>query len=801
VDAEGNLYDFTDTSIPADLNFEECLIPVENMTVIFQTGALAGREFEVKYVHNDRRFEMIPATLDGFPMPSETFKPSTGDTYAVFHVMLPDAYVCDDTTKTGASWDMFREAVRYMYDAEEEQFSFSGEVDGIWAKKNWLEIGGKIRPGGFAAFTDAQFQAEPVVIRITGVTDYLNRPHSPQVDLSNAPVGGYLGSELGKLAAEEVVNKELHNEAIRFAQRRYRDAIELGAALERMFTNFTGGIDPAFVRTMQLLVGDERLQLRFVGSKTNPQEVDHTFTYTDATKVFSTPAGIIQHMTLGIDTLSPSHAANEYKFWDMAAYTSPPLDGEGALWLYARCSKTNSTGVFLLSAAERQDTAADYYFPIGYLNREYEGTRSFVTLYGYTEITPGQMRVNKVISSDGTQYLDMLAKRFRIGDADSFLSWNVDRENGLVLKGTVVQSPAGDIDYLGVDRGNYVAGTTYYPGDLIKYTDGNVYKCLQQTNTVPTNTTYWKLMVSKGDKGNTGNTGATGATGVEGQGYLYAYYPSNSLTPPSAPTTVGTVPSGWWSYPSLGNYRYLYVSQCIKTRGSWGGWTSPTIYSVKPEDGDPGPAIVYRGDFAAGSIYYNNAARRDVVKYGSTYYIYKGGDGATNGSWNSSNWESFGAQFSSVATDLLLAINANVGGWIFKNERLESQSGGAYLDGRTGNVSIIGRFQTGGDGQSRVIIDPQGYNNTAAISLATGGGVVGMFAFITEGGDAYPFLQLNHTDGRKGTVELTPLGLKFLNGTEIGGGYLRLTGLPTSSCGLKSGEVWNDNGILKIATQ
>ena len=531
VDAESNLYDFMDSTIPEALDFEACLIEGQTMTVIFQSGALAGREFDVKYVHSGRRFEIVPVKMDGMDMPNSTFKPSIGDKYAVFQVMLPDAYICDDDTQTGASWDMFREAVRYMYDVEEERFSFTGELDGIWAKKNWLEIGGKIKPGGYVSFTDAQFQTDPVLIRITGVTDYLNRPHSPQIDLSNAPVGGYLGSELGKLAAEEVVNEARHKEALR-----WRDTVELAGSLENALLGFTGGINPVTVNAMMMYLGTESSQFVWVTDRTAPVVVDHNFVYNRETKVFSSPAGIIRHMTLGIDTLAPSHDVSEYKFWDIAPYASPPLDGMGPLWLYLKCQRSGTTGTFVLSQdAIKMDGDANYYhFLVGHLGSEYQGDRRFAELYGFSEWTPGAMRVNKIINIDGTQYWDMLGGRFRIGNANSFLSYNVDEEDRLVLKGTLVQSPAGDIDYLGVDRGNYVANTTYYPGDLVKYTDGNVYKCLQQTNTVPTNTTYWKVMVSKGDKGNTGNTGATG---VEGQGYLYAYYPSNSLTPPSTPSS------------------------------------------------------------------------------------------------------------------------------------------------------------------------------------------------------------------------------------------------------------------------
>lgn len=91
-------------------------------------------------------------------------------------------------------------------------------------------------------------------------------------------------------------------------------------------------------------------------------------------------------------------------------------------------------------------------------------------------------------------------------------------------------------------------------------------------------------------------------------------------------------------------------------------------------DGKRGVAVVYRGDFSSTAIYYNNAVRRDVVKYNGNYYIYKGTNGIRN-SWKSTNWEDFGGQYDSVATEVLLAENANLGGFIFHGGKLISQKG------------------------------------------------------------------------------------------------------------------------------
>lgn len=407
-DTDGNdvtFYNFYDSSVPANLNFEDCLIAGQTMTVIFQTGRLAGREFDVKYIHDGRKFEIVPAEQDGMDLPNSSLYPEVGDKYAVFNISLPTAYVCDNATKTGASWDMFREAVRYLYEREERQFTFSGELDGIWAKKNWLAIGAKLVPGGYVDFSDPQFQPDGILIRITGVRDHINRPHSPELELSNTPVGGFLSDELGKLESEEVVNDKRYKEALQFTKRRYRDAIEAQEMLEVAFDNYSKGIDPIWVRTMSLLVGDESLQFRFVNSKTAPVTVMPDFRYDDNTGVFTAPALILQHMTLGISDIKESHKPSEYQYWDMGAYTSPYLGDYGKLYLYAKCGKSGGKGTFEMSGSPHKfEEDGYYYFLTGLLGSQFDGARSFVTVYGFTEILPGRVTVDRIVSTDGNTY-------------------------------------------------------------------------------------------------------------------------------------------------------------------------------------------------------------------------------------------------------------------------------------------------------------------------------------------------------------------------------------------------------------
>lgn len=418
VDEKNNFYDIVDTSIPSSLDYEECLIAGETMTVVFQTGMLAGREFEVKYYHNAvkgkvaRRFEIVPADIDGQTMPNATFSPKAGDKYAVFKCMLPSAYICDNATKTGASWDMFRAAAKYLFDNEDLKFTFTGELDGIWSKKDWVNIGGRIKLGGYIRFSDNQFQKDGVLVRITGIKDYINKPHSPVIELSNTTVSGSVSSTLNDLKSEEVIVDDLHRDAIQFTKRRFRDAKETISMLEEaLLDNFTNSINPIAVQTMSMLVGDESLQFRFVNSKTSPVPVTHRIVYDNETKQLTAEAGIIQHMTLGINTVSASHKVSEYKFWDMTAYTSAVLDdGKKKYYLYAKVSKTAQTGVFILSenAIKLEGVSGFYHLLVGVLNSEYNEERSFVTLYGFTEILPGRITTDKIVSTDGNTYFDLL---------------------------------------------------------------------------------------------------------------------------------------------------------------------------------------------------------------------------------------------------------------------------------------------------------------------------------------------------------------------------------------------------------
>ena len=418
VDHDKHFYDFTDTSIPQALDFNAMQIKGEKMLIYFESGMLSGREFEVqKYDHNQKRFQLVPKEEDGVTMPNDIFKPAIGDEYSVYNMQMPNAYICDDNTKTGASWEMMKEACKYLYENRTDMFTFTGDLDGIWAKKNWVNVGGRLKMGAYINFSDTEFQRTPVAIRIVGLKEYVNNPYSPQIELSNKVQGHSFVSEMRKLQNQEVYFGELNKRTQSLTKRSWRDAQETIKQIEAAFPEYTKSIVPATVQTMMALIGNKATQFAFVVSKTNPIKAPHTLYFDKNTKQINAGSGWLKHFTLGSSDITPNRDANSYKYWNIPAFVSGRLDDKAkTYYLYIKASKTAETGEFILSENKIniEQEAGFYHFLYATVNSEYEGERGIAKLNGFTEITGGQIKTDKITSGNGEQYIHLFDDHIEI---------------------------------------------------------------------------------------------------------------------------------------------------------------------------------------------------------------------------------------------------------------------------------------------------------------------------------------------------------------------------------------------------
>jgi hypothetical protein len=129
--------------------------------------------------------------------------------------------------------------------------------------------------------------------------------------------------------------------------------------------------------------------------------------------------------------------------------------------------------------------------------------------------------------------------------------------------------------------------------------------------------------------------------------------------------------------------------------------------------GSPGAGVVYRGEFAGTTGYFHTTTRRDVVRYAANYYLTAnvglnssaGTDWGTPGA--STSWESFGAQFSSVATDILLAQD------VYADRTVN-----VGADGPNPVIQLYADYPTNANPAIKINLGTQGYSGTDEIGRA-----------------------------------------------------------------------------------
>lgn len=436
-DKEKAFVDFTDPTIPADLDFEQCLIPGREMKIAFQTGMLAGRTFGAKYHHKDRRFEIVPEEIDGILMPSAPYMPKEGDRYGVFEIALPESYI------RSAEGRLLDSAVRYLEGLETSRYSYRAAVDPLWLKKQWTKVGHKVRVGAYVKLAGDPITDGGATLRITAIKEYLTDPYAPEVTLSDRATGrGGLTSIIRKAVQDDLTSTKAAatQTAVELSTRSYRKAEELTKALEEALSaDFDAKIRPLAVHTMQVLVGDKSLQFAYVESPSSTKEVPLPLTFDTVTKSLHIDRAYLQHKTLGVE-VTTAHTAKDFRTWTIAPTDYSPK-GTAPLYLYARVPREGDGGTFVIDtrAHDFEEEAGYYHLWSGMLTPTDDGTRwEYMPMHGFTEITPGMISSPRFTSPDGRLVIDMVKGYFRFKTDKSTFSINADNPNGVYIRGSMI---------------------------------------------------------------------------------------------------------------------------------------------------------------------------------------------------------------------------------------------------------------------------------------------------------------------------------------------------------------------------
>ena len=380
-------------------------------TISMKSGMCAGREFKVKafrlYKDNNQPELELEKFWDdslGMSFPNTLYPISEEDEFVLLDIPMPDYYI------KLAEDRLYEAAERLLADYTRVSAFYEPGIDPIR-----VSVAGKILRAGMYMqvydedIVDTEDKKDYVLID-TITIDEKSNPALYSVTLReqkrSVRTFGSLESMIDD--AKESAKVGLKRERM-YTDRRFRSSEETLAMLKSAFTNFSEGINPVTVNTIALLVGDESLQFKFTKALSSLTDAECPLTYDNTTKQLSASSiSYIKHMTLGVSAVSSSRVASDFKGWRIPTY-SEVLEDTEARYVYIKASKSSTTGAFVMSktAIGMEDVSGYYHFLVGVLNSEYNGMRDFVTLYGFTEVLPGQITTDILRSANGNLVIDL----------------------------------------------------------------------------------------------------------------------------------------------------------------------------------------------------------------------------------------------------------------------------------------------------------------------------------------------------------------------------------------------------------
>lgn len=404
-------------------------------TISMKSGPCAGREFKIR-----KNTGIIRTNADGskalvyqiekywdeslgMGFPNTTYPINDGDEFVLLDIPMPEYYI------TLAERRLLDAGRKMLADYTRVSAFYEPSVDAIKIKE-----GGKLLQAGMFMqvydedIIDTADKKDYVLIDTLTIDEKSDLPIY-RVTLREQKRSARTYSALEDMIedARESSKQEI-SRVKQYTDRRFRSAQETLDMLAGVFENFTDGISPATVRTMAMLVGDESLQFKFTASRNSLTDIPCPLSYNESTKQMNGLSSALIHMTLGIEVVTTGNARNalDYNSWNILSWNSAVLEDTDARYVYVKASKNNTSAEYILSktSVKMEEVNGYYHFLVGILNSEINGKRDFVTLYGFTEVLPGQITTDVIKSANSNLIIDLANAK-------------IEAKNGAEIKGKI----------------------------------------------------------------------------------------------------------------------------------------------------------------------------------------------------------------------------------------------------------------------------------------------------------------------------------------------------------------------------
>lgn len=422
---DDTIYKMSDTQLRISKQY---ILEGQSLRCRFTSGALQGMDFDLAIVSDG--YEIVPNDSYGQRLPAGQLVPQRGDKY------VPYGF---DISMVGAEYiqraeaELLSKAEAWLRENNEDRRDVEMQTNPVFV----YEAGVHLRFGQAMRLVDATPSGDKVG-RITRLEYPLYCPQLMTCTIGNSKPLNKLEQVQAEAHKENqrtlAETKERTDEVLRFAERGFAEAEATTKALiATMGDKFGGEINPIAVRTMQLLAGDEGLQFAFVRSATDRRAVDLSLRYhRDNKTVEVRGTHHLMHYTLPNKVLGSARLTAALTLWTLPAFRSGAMnEADKPYYLYAVVDTPPASGAgrgaFVVTRDKRPLVRAEggYNLLVGMLSAEdTEGVRSFVSLHGFTEVLPGRVTTDRIVSADGSTYFDLVRNeiggniRFKAGQTN-----------------------------------------------------------------------------------------------------------------------------------------------------------------------------------------------------------------------------------------------------------------------------------------------------------------------------------------------------------------------------------------------
>lgn len=428
------IYYFTDSSLDFDPNDYEIEGLVKN--VVFQSGELNGRDFELNFNSKTKEFEIVTQfPYENQQLPGGLLIPKPGDEYILYNIRMPKEYY-------PLAEQEFAEAVaKYMDKISIDTSVYKAPTDYVYLEENRisLQIGRRVLLENEIYFPTGAHES-----RITKISRKLNNPFEADIECTYAVDYGRISQIENNIVDIQAAYKEQLNK-------------EVLAVLKSW-----DSIDPteynvlSAVRTIKAIANsisrlEKEISDKFL-RKDIPDEAGELETFLKGISVIGT--ALVEKLTVDKnaffkDTLSSENFISGF----------PGGSGWALFWKEV----INSAGVTEKKAVMELDDMT-----IRGVMRVYEFVISQLVGENGTRITSDMMRVHSINPATKTIYLDtekgVLYNPFRAGDIVMVQQFSVNGHGGKQYEFEVVDAKVGAL----ADGENRMDSVTYknFVGDV-----------------------------------------------------------------------------------------------------------------------------------------------------------------------------------------------------------------------------------------------------------------------------------------------------------------------------------------------